>query len=161
MLILSLGQEDPLEKGMATHSCILAWRIPMDRGAWRATVCRAAKSQTRLKRLGTHARTCLLHVQRVGRDWSDSAHTHARVCCTCKESDATEATRHTRTHVSVVGTAPCPVLRLSSRSRPLHPLFSISSNSTPSHLPALAFGGMFWLFPSLSSNPTSPRGAAF
>ena len=24
----SLGQEDPLEKGMATHSCILAWRIP-------------------------------------------------------------------------------------------------------------------------------------
>ena len=30
----SLGQEDPLEEGMATHSSILAWRIPMDRGAW-------------------------------------------------------------------------------------------------------------------------------
>ena len=28
MLIQSLGQEDPLEKGMATHSSILAWRIP-------------------------------------------------------------------------------------------------------------------------------------
>ena len=27
-----------LEKGMATHSSILAWRIPMDRAAWRATV---------------------------------------------------------------------------------------------------------------------------
>ena len=26
--VLSLGQEDPLEKGMATHSTILAWRIP-------------------------------------------------------------------------------------------------------------------------------------
>ena len=26
--IQSLGQEDPLEKRMATHSCILAWRIP-------------------------------------------------------------------------------------------------------------------------------------
>ena len=26
--VRSLGQEDPLEKGMATHSCILAWRIP-------------------------------------------------------------------------------------------------------------------------------------
>ena len=26
--VQSLGQEDPLEKGMATHSCILAWRIP-------------------------------------------------------------------------------------------------------------------------------------
>ena len=31
--VLSLGQEDPLEKGMATHSSILAWRIPTDRGA--------------------------------------------------------------------------------------------------------------------------------
>ena len=30
--IWALGQEDPLEKGMATHSSILAWRIPMDRG---------------------------------------------------------------------------------------------------------------------------------
>ena len=29
----SLGQEDPLEEGMATHSSILAWRIPMGRGA--------------------------------------------------------------------------------------------------------------------------------
>ena len=33
----SLGQEEPLEKEMATHSSILAWRIPMDRGAWQAT----------------------------------------------------------------------------------------------------------------------------
>ena len=33
-----LGQEDPLEKGEATHSSILAWRIPMDRRAWWATV---------------------------------------------------------------------------------------------------------------------------
>ena len=32
-----LGREDPLEKEMATHSSILAWRIPMDRGAWQAT----------------------------------------------------------------------------------------------------------------------------
>ena len=30
----SLGWEDPLEKGTATHSSILAWRIPMDRGTW-------------------------------------------------------------------------------------------------------------------------------
>ena len=29
--------EDPLEEGMATHSGILAWRIPMDRGALSAT----------------------------------------------------------------------------------------------------------------------------
>ena len=30
--------EDPLEKGMATHSSILAWTILMDRGAWQAIV---------------------------------------------------------------------------------------------------------------------------
>ena len=36
--IQSLGWEDPLEEGMATHSSILAWKIPMDRGAWCATV---------------------------------------------------------------------------------------------------------------------------
>ena len=34
----SLGWEDLLEEGMTTQSSILAWRIPMDRGAWRATV---------------------------------------------------------------------------------------------------------------------------
>ena len=33
-----MGWEDPLEEGMATHTSILAWRIPMDRGAWRAIV---------------------------------------------------------------------------------------------------------------------------
>ena len=32
----SLGWEDPLEEGMATHSSIFTWRIPMDRGAWQA-----------------------------------------------------------------------------------------------------------------------------
>ena len=34
----SLGLEDPLEDSMAAHSSILAWRIPMDRGAWRSIV---------------------------------------------------------------------------------------------------------------------------
>ena len=44
--VRSLGWEDPLEKGMTTHSSILAWRIPMDRGAWQAMVHGVAKSQT-------------------------------------------------------------------------------------------------------------------
>ena len=46
--VQSLGWEDPLEEDMATHSSILAWKIPMDRGAWRATVHRVAKSRTQL-----------------------------------------------------------------------------------------------------------------
>ena len=41
-----LGEEDPLEKDMATPSNILAWRIPMDRGTWCAMVHRVAKSRT-------------------------------------------------------------------------------------------------------------------
>ena len=44
----SLGREDSLEKGMATHSSIPAWRIFMDRGAWLATVRGVSKSQTQL-----------------------------------------------------------------------------------------------------------------
>ena len=38
MQVGSLCREDPLEEGTATLSSILAWRIPMDRGAWQATV---------------------------------------------------------------------------------------------------------------------------
>ena len=50
--VRSLGQEDPLEKEMATHSSILAWRILMDREAWRATVRGIAESDM-TKRLST------------------------------------------------------------------------------------------------------------
>ena len=42
--IWSLGWEEPLEKGRATYSSILAWRIPMDREAWQATVHGVTKS---------------------------------------------------------------------------------------------------------------------
>ena len=46
--VLYLCQYDPLEEGVATHSSILAWRIPipMDRGAWRATVHSVTQSRT-------------------------------------------------------------------------------------------------------------------
>ena len=42
--VRSLGWDDPLKEGMATHSSILNWRIPMDRGTWWATVQSIAKS---------------------------------------------------------------------------------------------------------------------
>ena len=46
--VQSLGWEDPLEESMATHSRILAWRIPMDKGDCQAVVQEVAKSRTRL-----------------------------------------------------------------------------------------------------------------
>ena len=46
--VQSLDWEDPLEEGMVTHSSILAWRIPMDRGASWATLHGVTKTQTRL-----------------------------------------------------------------------------------------------------------------
>jgi len=41
--VQSLGWEDPLEEGTATHASILAWKIPIDRGAWWAPVHGVAK----------------------------------------------------------------------------------------------------------------------
>ena len=55
MQVLFLGWEDPLEKGMSTHSSILAWRIP-----W-------TEEPDRLQFIGSH---------RVRYDWSDWAHGH-------------------------------------------------------------------------------------
>ena len=44
--VQSLGWEDLLEEGMATHSSILAWRSPMDREAWWIAVHGVSKSWT-------------------------------------------------------------------------------------------------------------------
>ena len=57
--VRSLGREDPLEEGMATHSRILAWKIPTDREAWQATVHRVAKSWTQLSDQAQHSTTLL------------------------------------------------------------------------------------------------------
>ena len=51
--VQSLGQEDPLEKRMASQTSILAWRLAMDRGAWRAAV---------------HG------LERVGHNWATNTH---------------------------------------------------------------------------------------
>ena len=44
----SLGWEESLEEGIATHSSILSWRIPMDRGVWWTAVHGVTKNQTQL-----------------------------------------------------------------------------------------------------------------
>ena len=46
--VLSLGKEDPLEKELATLSSILAWKNPMDGGAWQAIIHGVTKSQIQL-----------------------------------------------------------------------------------------------------------------
>ena len=46
--VRSLGEEDPLEKEMATHSSVLAWRIPQMEEAWWATVPGISRNRTRL-----------------------------------------------------------------------------------------------------------------
>ena len=51
------GWEDPLEEGMATHSSVLAWKNPMVRGAWQATVHRVTKSHDLRDLACLHART--------------------------------------------------------------------------------------------------------
>ena len=43
-----LGGKETLEEGMTTHSSIFTWRIPMDGGAWRATVHGVPKNWTQL-----------------------------------------------------------------------------------------------------------------
>ena len=50
----SMGQEDPLEEEMATHSSILAWKNAMDRGAWWATVGGGHKELDTTERTHTH-----------------------------------------------------------------------------------------------------------
>ena len=46
MWVRSLGQEDPLEEGMVTHSSILVLENPKDRRAWQAIVHGVSKSRT-------------------------------------------------------------------------------------------------------------------
>ena len=58
--VLSLGWEDPPEEGTATHSSILAWRIPMDRGAWWATVHSVAKESDMTEQLSPEHTRLLL-----------------------------------------------------------------------------------------------------
>ena len=64
MWVQSLGWEDPLEKDMATHSSILACRIPMDRGAWWAIVHGVVELDT-TEQLSTHTHTHIGHTAQL------------------------------------------------------------------------------------------------
>ena len=61
MQVLSLGWEDALEEGITTHASILAWRIPKERGAWRATVHGDTKELDMTEHMSTHIPSRLGH----------------------------------------------------------------------------------------------------
>ena len=67
--IPSLGGEDPLEEGVATHSSILAWRIP-----W-------TEEPGGLQSMGS---------QRVGHDWDDTAHVYIQLVCVSVQRKLTQ-----------------------------------------------------------------------
>ena len=75
-----------LEKGMATHSRVLAWRIPLGRGTWWASVHRVSKSRTRLKWLNRNART--------GQVWQLPVTTWSSISLFSFESHATPPHTH-------------------------------------------------------------------
>ena len=62
--VQSLGWKDILEEGMATHSSIPAWRIPMVRGAWRAAIHGLQRvGHDRVTKQSTAKISCLLKIK--------------------------------------------------------------------------------------------------
>ena len=68
MPVQSLGREDPLEEGTATHPSILAWRIPWteEPGGMQSM---ESQSQIQWKQLSSHIHTQRT-VQRLGEEWN-------------------------------------------------------------------------------------------
>ena len=114
--IWSLDQRDPLKKGMANHSSVLAWKNPMDREAWQATVYRVSKSQTWLSDW-THTHT---HTQNIYGGLQSSS----RLGVCLGESDMVSSLRYLD--------GPCPSLPPSSDSYPL-PILSAWNPVHSSH----------------------------
>ena len=67
----SLGQEDPLEKGMATHSSILAWRVPWTEEPGRLQLQGHKESDT-TERLHFHLYSSLFHSLRPSSNITNS-----------------------------------------------------------------------------------------
>ena len=81
MWVQSLGWEDPLEEGMATHFSILAWRIPWTEEPGGTTVYRVAKSWIR-QRLSTHV--CNTMMEFCYNEYSSGSQTGTLLVFCCK-----------------------------------------------------------------------------
>ena len=74
--VQSLGWEGSLEDGLATHSSILAWRTPVDRGAWQATVQGVTKSRAQLGDKHKMGRTATLQLRGRSAYWRSKSAGH-------------------------------------------------------------------------------------
>ena len=80
--VQSLGSEDPLEEYIATHSSILAWRIPMNKGAWWVAVHGVTKSQTQLSTETHHSTQALCSPK--GTNWTTCSLAKNLLVCQCQ-----------------------------------------------------------------------------
>ena len=79
MQVPSLGQEDPLEKDMATHSSILPWEIPWTEEPGRLQSMGSQKSRTQLSDQTSHQ-----HIKEKNLKKKKNTHTHTHICvCMC------------------------------------------------------------------------------
>ena len=108
--VKSLGWEDPLAEGMASHSNILAWRIPMDREAWRATIHGIAESDmiewlSMAQHIHFKMITMVSLIRYVTSYWLYSLHCTFH---TCSIYFATESCYLNLTHLFLTSTHPLP-----------------------------------------------------
>ena len=115
----------PLEESMATHSSVLAWRIPMDRGTWWARIHGVTKSRTRLSD-SAHSTA----LQGISWHLTSSAVLHFSlqllICCCCSVS-------HVQLFVTP-WTAACQASLSFTISQSLLKLMSIESMMPSNHL---------------------------
>ena len=80
--VWSLGWDDPLEEEMATHSGVLPWRIPIDRGTWWAIVHAVAESDM-TEQLNTAYSWVNNSAEFLLRGWANSLSDHVLNCSPC------------------------------------------------------------------------------
>ena len=99
-----------LEKAMATHSSVLAWRIPGTGKAWWAAIYRIAQSRIRLKRLSSSSSSSLLpnKLWKIPKKMGIPDHLTCLLRNLYAGQEATVRTRHGTTDWFQIGKGVCP-----------------------------------------------------
>ena len=132
--VRSLGQEDPLEEGMATHASILAWRNPMDREGWWTTVQGVPESDT-TEATYTHTHT---HACTHAYTWNENRHTNTKAMLV---PPATSGTTSGDVNAEV---SPAPLGSRAGQSRGLWMNFGNALTSSPPLLIPLMRSQSVW-----------------